>query len=129
MNNGLATTDIPASVLRIQPAAAYTSQALAFATARQPNVIRATLIVPSVRINCTSGEQGTVNMQISPDNIAAYVTIGSWTNRVAALLGAANDAASPATFIIPKGYYYKLVTSTTSGSPTYSLASLFELTI
>lgn len=124
---------LPAKAIKLDAGTTYNLQALAFATARQPNTLRPTQVITTISIASPDAADGSVAFEVSPDN-AAWTTIGSWRNFVDTVGGGGGPATNnrtqaPATFVVPAGYYYRLTTTTFAGAPTYTVVSNFELTL
>lgn len=104
----------------------YTTPTRAFNVNYQPNVTRPTLVVASVLILVPNAEA----------EVIAYcdntITPTTQLQRVGLRDVTAVDSAYgvfPLTFIVPVAHYYRLATSTTSGSPTYSILTWREMTL
>lgn len=101
---------------------------VALSTAYQPSTSRAVSVSIICKINCTStlagGQDGTVSLQISPDNIT-YTTVASLENSnsvsLAIAITAANSNQGALVGTVAPGYYYKLITTSTTGAPTFTI--------
>lgn len=124
----------PAQVgsLAAPAAAAYTQWgAAAFATVRQPNVNRPTLVIAGIRITVNKGDNGSV--QVLCDTGIPPTTV------IAAMRAILTDADAvnarsiaeqwPVTFIVAAGDRYEFTTTISAGAPTFTLAQVFELTL
>lgn len=97
-------------------------------TAYVPSTSRATNVKISVQIACqvslTGGQAGNITLQTSPDNIT-YTTIAQITNSSTGTLvvGLTLNNSNGGELIgdVPAGYYYKIVNTSTTNTPTYSI--------
>lgn len=97
-------------------------------TAYQPSTIRWTNVSISAQIACqvslTGGQAGNTTLQTSPDNIT-YTVIAEITNSstgtlvIGLTLNNSNGGVLAAS--LPPGYYYKIVNTSTTNTPTYTL--------
>lgn len=104
------------------------SRTVVASTAYQPSTSRYTNVTVSVQISCTisltTGQAGSYSIQTSPDG-TTYTTIQTITNSnsgsltIGLNLTNTNGGTLNAT-VVPGGYY-KLVTTTTTGTPTFTI--------
>jgi|GEM_PF-2601037 hypothetical protein len=105
-----------------------TTRSVATGTAYQPSTSRYTNVTVSVQVACaltlSGGAAGGVSLQTSPDNIT-YTTVQQLTNANSGTLtvglGITNTNGAILSVMLPPGYYYKLVTNTTTGTPVFSV--------
>lgn len=105
-------------------------------TAYTPSVSRYTLVSIPVQIGCTvtltGGAAGNYALQTSPDG-TTYTTVAQLTNSstgtlvVGLTLNNTNGASLAA--VVPPNYFYKLVSTSTTGSPTFSILAQSEETL
>jgi len=103
------------------PVMTMTNTTFALNTAYQPSSIKNAFIVCGGSITSTlslsGGQSGTVLVQTSPDNIT-YTTIGTMTNNntgtLTVGLNTSQAQSSAISFMLPRNYYFKLVSSGTS---------------
>lgn len=113
------------------PTRIMTPSTISLNTAYQPNIYRDCFVVYSPMITSSltlsGGQSGNITMQISPDNIT-YTTMGTQTNNstggLTIGLSLVNAQGTQMFAYIPRGYYFKLVTS---GTASFSLASGWNL--
>lgn len=108
-----------------------TNRTVVAATAYQPSLTRFTALSVSVKILCTStlagGQDGTSSLQVSRDNGATdpYVSVASVQSSnsvsLAIAITATGSNGSPLVATVPPGYYYKIVNTSTTGTPTFSI--------
>ena len=98
------------------------------ATPYQPSLTRYTDVSLSVKVACvstlTGGQDGTISFQTSPDNIT-YTTVSSVQNSSTVALAIAITVNSSNGGVVggkvPPGYYYKIIYTSTTGTPTFSI--------
>lgn len=104
-------------------------------TAYQPSTTRFVDVSISVQIACSvtlgGGQAGNYALQTSPDGVT-YTTIAQMTNSSTGTLvvGLTLNNSNGCTLVakLPPGYYYKLVSTTTTGTPTFSILTPAEET-
>ena len=100
-------------------------------TAYQCSVSRYTIVSFYGQIACTStlagGQTGSISLQISPTSGGTYTTIATVQNSNSVSLSVAItvNQSNGATLcgVVPQGYYYKIVETSTTGTPTFTLSS------
>lgn len=105
---------------KINTSRSYSNQSsLGFNVSRRPSLTNDTTALLSATLTNTLLTTATVTIEISSDN-STFVSIGTIAN----LTEAVSSVTYAINFIVPVGYYYKLVTS---GSGTAILVNLQEL--
>lgn len=102
-------------------------------TGYRPSTTKATNLsitaVTSVSMTIAGGQAGELSLQISPDNITytSYTSIpASFTAGLAVAVGAINGGGGQLTAQIPKGWYWKWISS---GTGVYFIKNIFETPI
>lgn len=99
-------------------------------TAYLPSLSRYTNVSVSAKITCTAslagGQDGSISLQVSPDNIT-YTTVSVLQNNnsvaLAIALTAVNGNTATLCATVPAGYYYRLISTSTTGTPTFSITT------
>lgn len=100
-----------------------------FNQAYQISSTRPTTISVSVQISCnlslTGGQAGNVQLQISPNGSTGWLTVAQFTasNTGTLTIGLNTTQISGGQLVfedLPAGYYWQLVTTNTTGTPTYN---------
>lgn len=114
---------------------AISSGGRTFGTAYQISSTRPTLISVSAQIICTlslsGGQAGNVQLQLSADGSTGWITYAIITssNTGSLTIGLNTTQISGATMSIPipAGYYWKALTTNTTGTPTYTFNGGYEI--
>lgn len=104
------------------------SASRAFNTAYQMSTTKYVDIRPSARIVCTlsltGGQEGYITLQTSPDAIT-WTSVGqiynSNTGSLTIGLNTSQSNGSQVGTILPPNYYWKLITTNVTGTPTYTM--------
>lgn len=114
--------------LRVNAESTYESQPLAFGTSRQPHPSKATHVISTTRITVSGTTEGLVQFQTSP-NDTTWTTIASWRNGLSAGGGVSDTIEMPSTIIVPPTFWYRVITTNVTGTPTFTFVSNYELTL
>lgn len=116
---------------------AFSTPARAVNTAYQPSVTRDTMVNASVSITATisltTGQTGVVSLQYADNNTFTtnLVTVQSFSNgntgSLTIGLNLSQIATAALTGIVPAGKYYRLLTTNTTGTPTYGTPVVQEV--
>lgn len=108
-----------------------------FNQAYQISSTRPTTISVSVQISCnlslTGGQAGNIQLQISANGTSGWTTVAQLTasNTGTLTIGLNTTQISGGQLVyegLPAGYYWRLVTTNTTGTPTYTFNGGFEKT-
>lgn len=110
---------------------------LAVNTARQASTTRDALVVASVEIDAslslTTGAKGTVSLQYADNNTfttnlkTAGIGVNGNTGTLVIGLNTVGAGGGCVVGIIPAGKYYRLLTTNTTGTPTYGTPAIQEV--
>lgn len=114
---------------------AVSDRTVAAGTAYVPSTSRYTSVSVSASVSCsltiTGGTAGSTALAISPDNIT-YTTksqiLNSSTGSLVVGVAVTNINGGPLTCTVPPGYYYKIINTTTTGTPTFSILTTAQET-
>lgn len=110
------------STLNVNKSRAFSAQTLAVNTGRQPSTTNDTFINFSGSITNIAALNSNISLQSSPDN-AAWTTLQTFQMP---LLATAQQ--SPFSALIPAGYYYKWIATTSAGGTT-AISTIQELSL
>lgn len=104
-------------------------------TSYQPSLTRATSVTVSASVSCaltlSGGAAGSIALATSPDNVTFTTKaqiLNSSTGSLVIGVAITNINGSPLTCTVPVGYYYKLITTTTTGTPVFAVLTTSQET-
>lgn len=108
---------------------------VATGTSYQPSLTRATNVTVSASVSCaltiSGGAAGNIVLAISPDNITFTTKSEILNSSIGTLvIGVAitNINGGPLSCTVPAGYYYKITTTSTTGTATFAVLTTAQET-
>lgn len=99
----------------------------------QPSVTKPCMVSYSVKITCTAtilgGQDGKVELMCDANSTPTTVQATAQNRSSVSLaiaLTAINEQTLPLTWLVPAGYYVRLISTQTQGAPTFALINASE---
>lgn len=127
--DGTADISVPAGSLTVTPSTPTRTLGTAF----QPSTTKPVLCIYSIQIACTAsltgGQAGQVQLLSDASNPPTTVRATIANQNTSALtigLTVVNNQTATLPYLVPVGHYVKLVSTNTTGTPTYTMVSQTE---
>lgn len=105
-----------------------TTRAVALNTAYQPNTEFTTLVYAPCTVTHAASADGELRLQISPDNVTYYTVSSMGGAGIRDTLGTAATDRGTLQAEVPPSWFYKIISQTNNGAPTFALGTAVEQT-
>lgn len=103
-----------------------TTRAVVLNTAYQPSVEFVTKVAVPCTVTHGASADGELRLQISPDNATWYVVDSHGGSGIRDALSTAATDRGTLQWDVPPSWYYRVVSQTNNGSPSYALGTAVE---